>query len=94
MQVKLFGSLRGLAGLTSGQVAVSASGATVGEVLLDLCAAYPLLGEAIFDDHALGPYIRVMINGRDIELADGLDTATGENDQMAVFPPIAGGLTQ
>jgi molybdopterin synthase sulfur carrier subunit len=92
LQVKLFGNLRTRAGLASGQIAVSATGTTAGEVLLDLCASYPALREAIFEDQALAQYIRVMINGRDIELADGLDTVVDEDDQMAVFPPIAGGF--
>jgi molybdopterin converting factor small subunit len=32
-----------------------------------------------------------MVNGVDSELAQGLDTAVGEDDQIAIFPPIAGG---
>ncbi len=91
MQVKLFGHLRRLIGLASGQTAVEAAGNTAGEVLLDLCVAYPDLREAIFDEQALAPHVRVMVNGRDIDLADGLDTAVSEDDQLAVFPPIAGG---
>jgi molybdopterin synthase sulfur carrier subunit len=92
LRVKLFGNLRGLAGLASGQTTTSATGGTAGEVLLDLCARHPALREAIFDGRSLAPYVRVMVNGQDIELADGLDTTVAEGDQLAIFPPIAGGL--
>ena len=87
MQVKLFGNLRQHAG----QLAVSASGETIGQVLDDLCLSYPSLREAIFDGDLLQPHVRVMINGRDIELSQGLNTPVIETDQIAVFPPIAGG---
>lgn len=87
MQVKLFGNLR----QHTGQLAVTASGATIGEVLQDLCAAYPSLEKAIFDSGQLQAHVRVMVNGHDIELAHGLDTPVSETDQIAVFPPIAGG---
>ena len=50
-----------------------------------------MLQAAIFDGDALHPYVRVMINGRDSELAQGLDTIVSANDQIAIFPPIAGG---
>lgn len=87
MQVKLFGNLR----QHTGQLAVTASGATIGEVLQDLCATYPALEKVLFDADQLQAYIRVMVNGRDIELADGLNTPVSETDQIAIFPPIAGG---
>ena len=70
---------------------VNASGRTAGDVLRDLCAGNPILRDAIFDGQALAPYVRVMVNGRDIELANGLDTPVNEDDQLAIFPPIAGG---
>ena len=64
-----------------------------GERVLDLCAAHPELRAAIFDGQALARYVRVMVNGRDIELTEGLNTEINENDQLAIFPPIAGGKT-
>lgn len=87
MQVKLFGNLR----QHTGKLAVTASGATIGEVLRELCTAYPALEKAIFEGDQLQAHVRVMVNGRDIELADGLNTPVSETDQIAVFPPIAGG---
>jgi molybdopterin synthase sulfur carrier subunit len=87
VQVKLFGDLR----RHTGQLAVTASGTTIGEVLRELCTAYPALEKAIFDSDQLQAHVRVMVNGQDIELADGLDTPVSESDKIAVFPPIAGG---
>ena len=73
-------------------MAVEVSGTTVREALSELCLAYPALQEAIFDGEELQAYVRVMVNGRDIELAEGLDTVVDDADQIAVFPPIAGGM--
>ena len=87
IQVKLFGNLRSKVG----QATVEASGATIRQVLSNLCATFPELEKAIFDQDQLQSYVRVMINGRDIELGQGLDSLVNESDQVAIFPPIAGG---
>ncbi len=89
MKVKLFGGLRKEAGVPE----LAASGATIREVLIMICSANEALGAAIFAENGdrLRPHVRVMVNGVDSELADGLDTAVDENDQIAIFPPIAGG---
>lgn len=85
--VKLFGGLRNRA--TAAQI--EASGTTVREVLLAACADNHQLRSAIFDGEELQPHVRVMIAGRDIELSQGLATPVADTDQLAVFPPIAGG---
>lgn len=87
MKVKLFGGLRQVAGVAQVEVA----GATLREALEDLCADDEALRAAIFDAHRLQPHVRVLVNGRDSELAQGLDTPLSEHDQLAIFPPIAGG---
>ena len=87
MQVKLFGGLRQKAG---GAIK-NASGATIREALESICVENEELRAAIFVGAALQPHVRVMVNGRDSELDDGLDTAVYPNDQIAIFPPIAGG---
>lgn len=85
--VKLFGHLRDYTNAPQ----VEIQGATVREVLAALCAGNAPLCQAILDGDALRPHVRVMINGRDIALAQGLDTLLDESDQLAIFPPIAGG---
>ncbi|MCB8962460.1 MAG: MoaD/ThiS family protein [Ardenticatenales bacterium] len=87
MKIKLFGNLRQKAG----QAEWVASGNTLQEALDNLCAANESLRSAIFDNGALRPHIRVMVNGRDAELDQGLQTSVAAGDQIAIFPPIAGG---
>ena len=85
--VKLFGNLR----RTTNASEISTSGDTVRAVLQSLCANNAALSAAIFDGAQLRAHLRVLVNGRDIELAQGLDTRVESQDQVAIFPPIAGG---
>ena len=85
--VKLFGILRRYAGASQ----IEANGATVRAALEFLCTGNPDLRAAIWEGNALRRYVRVMVNGHDIELAQGLDTPIAPDDEIAVFPPIAGG---
>jgi molybdopterin converting factor small subunit len=84
--VKLFGHLREYS-----PAVLNVPGDTVRDVLLELNETNNELGQAIFDGEQLRPHVRVMIDGRDIELAQGLDTPVPAKAQMAIFPPIAGG---
>ncbi len=85
--IKLFGNLRDYVRSPVSEV----PGQTVEEILRTLCGGNQDLGAAVFDGASLRPYIRVMVNGHDIELADGLETRVSETDSIAIFPPIAGG---
>jgi molybdopterin synthase sulfur carrier subunit len=85
--VKLFGNLRDY----TADSTIEVPGDTVRAVLLWLCESNNDLYQAIFSGDALQPHVRVMIDGRDIELNAGLDTPVSESQKIAVFPPIAGG---
>jgi sulfur-carrier protein len=85
--ISLFGNLRRLAGAPQAQ----ASGATVRQAIEAMCVGNAALREAILHHDTLRAHVRVMVNGYDIELAQGLDTAVKADDQIAIFPPIAGG---
>lgn len=39
----------------------------------------------------LKPQYKIMINGRDIEFLDGIDTRVKDGDIVAIFPPVGGG---
>lgn len=87
MKIKLFGGLRQKAGSAE----VEGEGVTIREVLDNLCLQNETLRAAIWDGDALHSHVHVMVNGIDIELAQGLDTSVSAADQIAIFPPIAGG---
>ena len=66
-------------------------GATIREALEAMCVDNETLRAAIFDGKVLRPRVRVMVNGYDNELTQGLETVVSTNDEIAIFPPIAGG---
>ena len=54
----------------------------------------PELGQAMYDPETGEPsrYVAVLVNGcHYTHLPDGLDTELKDQDEVAVFPPLAGG---
>jgi len=43
------------------------------------------------DCSRLLPYIRLMVNGRDIAFLDGMETELQNEDEVLILPPVAGG---
>ena len=37
------------------------------------------------------PHLRIMVNGRDIGVLQGLDTVLAEGDEILILPPAGGG---
>lgn len=67
-------------------------GATVSEVLADLFAKRPQLGDRLTnDDGAISAFVNVYLNGKDIRLLDGTDTPVGAEDIVILLPAMAGG---
>lgn len=87
MIIRLFGGLR----LKAGTKEKPATGATIREALESICSDNEELHAAIFADDGLRLHVRVMVNGHDSELAQGLETPVSKDDKIAIFPPIAGG---
>lgn len=63
---------------------------SVSELLDFLCNSYNLR-EMIFDGDKIKDYVNVLINGRSINFLDGLKTKLADDDEVALFPPVAGG---
>ena len=89
MSVKLFGQFRYIAGVKV--LEVDAGGDTAGDVLTALAAAHPELGRAAMSDGDLRPYVNMMVNGKSVRETGGLATRIKENDDVILFPPMAGG---
>ncbi len=78
--------------LTRNQAEVTASGATVREVLKDLDARYPGLGTRLLDERgAVRRYVNVFLNDEDIRALSELDTPVKESDRLTLIPAMAGG---
>ena len=85
--VKLFAGLRKDAGIKE----TSIPGASLGLVLSELASRYPVLGQKLLENGQIRPHVVITLNGH--PLADW-DAQVTEQDQIAIFPPIAGGCKQ
>ena len=85
--VKLFGHLR--KHIDGAQIQIS--GESVRAVVENICERYPSLCSDLLEKGTIRPHFKITCNGHDILLAEGLETAVSEEDQIAIFPPIAGG---
>ena len=91
MRVRVYGTLRQLVGTWDVHVE-GAAGDTVREVVHRLVAAFPGLEERVLDDQGrLRPAVNIFVRGRSIRFIDGLDTVLQEGEDLALFPPVAGG---
>ncbi len=78
--------------LTSGAGEVAVDGSTVEEVLKGLDAAYPGMGERLFDESGrLRRFVNVFVADEDIRFLDGLGTAVAPGQTVSIIPAVAGG---
>lgn len=89
--IKILATLRDIVGDKT--LDVSMDGVkTAGDLARAVKAANAELGDYLIDaDGALTGKIHILVNGRNIEWLDGLDTPVGEDDNFILLPPSAGG---
>jgi sulfur-carrier protein len=88
--VKVFANLRVICGGVS--VEVQPEGDRVVDVLDKMVEMFPELKDEIFNEEKkLKPFVHLYVNGRNIIHAEDLETVVKETDQLALFPPVAGG---
>ena len=77
---------------TGGESEVSATGATLAEVLDDLDASYAGIKGRILDDNgALRRFVNVYVGDEDVRFLDELATPTPDGTKVSVIPAVAGG---
>ncbi len=77
---------------TGGESEVTASGATLADVLDDLDASYAGIKGRILDDNGeLRRFVNVYVGNDDVRFLDNLATPTPEGTQISVIPAVAGG---
>jgi len=66
---------------------------SVRNLLNRLCNRYPRFGLIVFDTHSqkLTGNVVIFINGRSLELGDGLNTQLSDGDTLNFVPVIEGG---
>jgi len=88
--VKVFANLRQICGGVT--VEVQPDGDRVIDVLDKMVEMFPDLRDEIFTaEKELLPFVHVYVNGRNIIHLEDLQTKVCEEDQFALFPPVAGG---
>ena len=91
MRVRFYGTLRHIVGASEVETEHRLND-TVRDVLHELLARYPALGKGFLDDAGnLQLQVNIFVRGRNISFLDGLDTTFGDTDDLAIFPPVAGG---
>jgi molybdopterin synthase sulfur carrier subunit len=81
-----------LRGYTGGESRVPVSGDTVGEVLTDLNAQYPGIGERIREsDGEIRRFVNVFVNGQNVRRLQGAATPVNAGDEIGIIPAMAGG---
>jgi MoaD family protein len=76
---------------TGGEKAVSATGATLAELIDDLEANYPGLKDRLIEESELRRFVNVYINDEDVRFIGSLEAALSDGDQVVVLPAVAGG---
>jgi molybdopterin synthase sulfur carrier subunit len=77
---------------TDGAPAVSAEGATVGDVFAELVVRYPgLSGQLTDESGGLHKFVNVYVDDDDIRYLDQLDTKVADGATISILPAVAGG---
>ena len=77
---------------TAGLADVTVSGATAGQAVESLVAAYPDLRPVLYNSRGeLRPFVNLYLGNENIKHLQGLDTPLGETDQLRLIPAVAGG---
>jgi len=91
MKVKVFANLREIVKARSHGIEVGMKRGKVSDVLEILLQRYGnAFRDAIFKPDG-GLRIKILLNGRDIDYINGLESEITEQDILYLFPPVAGG---
>jgi molybdopterin synthase sulfur carrier subunit len=90
VRVKAFAMLRDMVGKES--LIDLPDGSTVRNLLDRIASRHrDFQGHVFASDGSLSSFVTVLVNGRNILHIDGLQTLISDGDEVAIFPPVAGG---
>jgi MoaD family protein len=76
---------------TGGQATVEVNGATVKDVLDNLCAAHGGITARLFDGGQVRRFVNIYLNDEDVRYLDNLQSPTKDGDEISIIPAVAGG---
>lgn len=91
VKVKAYATIREAIG-ASAEVKLNEA-ASVKDLLTELTRSYgKMFSETILgkDGRPL-PYVKLLVNGRDIDFLNGIETKLEDRDEVSLFPPVGGG---
>jgi sulfur-carrier protein len=78
--------------LTNELDTVDAAGATIGELIDNLDAAFPGLKNRICDETGtIRRFVNIFVNGEDVRFLEENATPVKDSDEISIVPAIAGG---
>ena len=78
--------------VTDGQDKVDTNGATLREIIDSMESQFPGIKERLCDENGgLRNFVNVYVNGEDVRFLEGIDSATGDGDEISIVPAVAGG---
>jgi molybdopterin synthase sulfur carrier subunit len=90
VKIRFFARFRELLGTDI--ITEAAAGTTLTGLIATIAKKNPEGYNAIFDKKGtFHEFVIVMKNGKRIEIADAAKTPVADGDEIAVFPPVAGG---
>jgi MoaD family protein len=90
MQIKYFATFRDLTGEMERNLADPPL--TVEELLRVLCDRYgSAFKRAVYEGEDISPFLVLLVNGRNVRHTGGLATPLSPDDEVSVFPMVAGG---
>ena len=76
---------------TDGAKQVEGTGATLGELFIDLEQRHGGLQDRLVEGGSLRRFVNVYLNDEDVRFLDGLETPVKDGDKVTVLPAVAGG---
>lgn len=77
---------------TQGEKKVAAEGATLRELVADLDARYPGIGQKLLDDDGqLHRFINIYIDDEDVRYLGGIEAPVNDGAEISILPAVAGG---
>jgi molybdopterin converting factor small subunit len=80
-----------LRSLTQGKEEVSATGADVGAVIVNLESQFPGIKDRLLDEKGVRRFINLYLNDEDVRFLEALKTPVKDGDTLTIVPAIAGG---